>query len=159
MSDELKNILKAGLLIVAIIAAIALPVWIGSFFVSVGGEPGMAGGCISISFDKWDMMRADKIVIEFRGGTYTVTDQDFVQAFCRGTLDATYTDYCCAHFQEGSVKIYRQDKLIRSMRYVENHDGFVYDADSTHWVLFGDEGHAFLSGETAKAFRHLIGLP
>lgn len=129
-----------------------------SLNVSIAGEPGMAGGCVCISFDKWDMQRADKIVIEFRGETYTVTDPEFVQTFCQETMTGTYSDYCCSHFQEGSIEIYRQGRLIRRMRYVENHDAIVYDADLTHWVLFGEEGHAFLTGDICSQFRQLIGL-
>ena len=129
-----------------------------SLNVSIAGEPGMAGGCVCISFDKWDMQRADKIVIEFRGETYTVTDPEFVRSFCQRTTAGTYSDYCCAHHQEGSIEIYRQGRLIRRMRYVENHDAIVYDADPTHWVLFGTEGHAFLTGDICGQFRQLVGL-
>ena len=51
--------------------------------VSITGEPWMAGGAVCISFDKWDMVRADKVVISFCGETYTITEPEFVREFSR----------------------------------------------------------------------------
>ena len=105
----------------------------------------MAGGAVCISFDKWDMLRADKIIIDYGGELYTVTDPEFIQAFSKETLVGTYSEYCCSNLNDGWVEIYRGDRLLRRMRYIANHDAFAYEADLTHWVLFGKEGHAFLS--------------
>jgi hypothetical protein len=116
--------------------------------VSISGAPHMAGGAICISFDKWDMLRADKIIISCHGKTYTVTDPAFIRAFTQETLAGTYSDYCCANLNDGWVEIYRGDRLLRRMRYIANHDAFAYEADAAHWVLFGEEGHAFLTKET-----------
>ena len=127
-----------------------------SMNVSISGEPWMAGGAICISFDKWDMMRADKIIIGFQGGTYTVTDPVFIRAFSRETLAGTYHEYCCSNLNEGWVEIYRGDRLLRRMRYIANHEAFAYDADFTHWVLFGKEGHAFLSKEVWEGLHIII---
>ena len=151
------KIVIAGLVILCAISLIAFC----ALNVGIAGEPGMAGGCVCVSFDKWDMDRADKIVFEFSGGTSTVTDPELIRAFCNETLAGTYSDYCCAHEQDPNIEIqiYRQDRLIRSMRYVENHDAVVYNADSAHWVLFGDEGHAFLSYELRRHIRQLMCLP
>ena len=137
---------------VAMVAAVLL------LNVSIAGEPEMAGGCVCISFDKWDMLRADKIVITYRGQTHTVTDPNFVLGFTQGTMAGTYSDYCCANLQEGRIEIYRGDRLLRTMRYVENHDAFVYDEDATRWVLGGGEGHVFLTGWVRDEFRRLVGL-
>ena len=110
-----------------------------------------------ISFDKWDMLRADRIVFCHQGETYTITDPSFVQTFSQETLSGTYSEYCCSRLDDGWVEIYRGDRLLRRMRYIENHDAFAYEADAAHWVLFGEEGHAFLSRNTAKKLHELIG--
>ena len=129
-----------------------------SLSVRISGEPGMAGGAVCVSFDKWDMLRADKIIIGYRGQIYTVTDPAFVQAFSQETLAATYSAYCCSNSDDGWVEIYRGNRLLRRMRYIANHEAFAYEADAAHWVLFGKEGHAFLSQNTWKKLREIIGI-
>ena len=124
--------------------------------ISISGEPLMAGGAVCISFDKWDMLRADKIIIGFRGETYTVTDSEFIKAFSQETLAGTYIEYCCSNLNDGWVKIYRGDRLLRRMRYIANHDAVAYEADLTHWVLFGKEGHAFLSKDLWEKLHKII---
>lgn len=126
--------------------------------VGIAGRPEMAGGCVCVSFDRRDMLRADKIVIEFRGKTHTVTDRNFILGFTQAAMAGTYSDYCCANLQEGRIEIYRGDRLIRSMRYVENHDAVVYDEDAARWVLGGEEGHVFLTGWVKDELRRLLGM-
>lgn len=125
-------------------------------FVSISGDPLMAGGAVCISFDKWDMMRADKIIIHYLGETYTVTDIEFVQAFSKETLAGTYSAYCCSNLDDGWVEIYRGNRLVRHMRYIANHEAFAYEADITHWVLFGKEGHAFLSKDMWEKLHKIV---
>lgn len=139
----------AGLCVIFLITA--------SLCVSISGEPWMAGGAVCISFDKWDMMRADRILIGFRGETYTVTDPAFIQTFSTETLAGTFHEYCCSNLNEGWVEIYRGDRLVRRMRYIANHEAFAYEADLTHWVLFGKEGHAFLSGDLQQKLQEILG--
>ena len=127
--------------------------------VSIDHDITMAGGCISISFDKWDMLRADKLVVTCKGQEYISEDTDFVRAFAEATLAGTYTDYCCADENYTTVEIYRGDRLLRRYRYIENHDAFAYEAGPAHWVLFGKESHAFVTGETIDQFRQMLGLP
>ena len=129
-----------------------------SLNVSIAQDIAMAGGCISVSFDKWDMRRADKMVVTCKGAQYVSEDTEFVRDFAEGTLAGTMTDYCCAKENYATVEIYRGDRLLRRYRYVENHDAFAYEADGTHWVLFGEESHAFVSGETIRQFRRMLGL-
>lgn len=151
MSQKKKKII-IGLVCLCLILLIAL-----SLNVSISGEPWMAGGAVCISFDKWDMLRADKLIIGFRGETYTVTDPEFIRAFSKETLAGTYSDYCCSNLNDGWVEIYRGDRLLRRMRYIANHEAFAYEADATHWVLFGKEGHAFLSSDLRQKLQEIIG--
>ena len=125
--------------------------------VSISGEPLMAGGAVCISFDKWDMLRADKIIIGFQEETYTVTDSEFIRAFSQETLAGTFHEYCCSNLNEGWVEIYRGERLLRRMRYIANHEAFAYEADITHWVLWGKEGHAFLSKDMWEKLHEIIG--
>lgn len=147
-----KKMIIIGLVSLCLILLIAL-----SPCVSISGEPGMAGGAVCISFDRLDMLRADKIIIGYRGETYTVTDPAFVHAFSQETLTGTYSAYCCSKQDDGWVEIYRGNRLLRRMRYIANHEAFAYEADATHWVLFGKEGHAFLSKNTWKTLHEIIG--
>ena len=141
--------IKKKWIIIAIVLLILL------LNVDIAGRPEMAGGCVCVSFDRWDMLQADKIVIEFRGQTHTVTDRNFILGFTQATMAGTYSDYCCANLQEGRIDIYRGDTLLRSMRYVENHDAVVYDEDASRWVLGGEEGHVFLTGWVKDELRKL----
>ena len=145
-----KKITVISLLSLFLILLIILPLT-----VSISGEPWMAGGAVCISFDKWDMLRADKIIIHYHDTTYTVTDPEFIKAFSKETLSGTYSDHCCSQQDDGWVKIYRGDRLVRHMRYIANHDAFVYESDLTHWVFFGNEGHAFLSENMRGKLREI----
>lgn len=151
MSQKKKRIL-IGLVGLGLILLVTL-----ALNVSISGEPWMAGGAVCISLDKWDMLRADKIVLCYRDETYTITDPAFIQAFSQETLSGTYSGYCCSCQDNGWVEIYRGDRLLRRMRYITNHEAFAYEANAAHWVLFGEEGHAFLSRNTAKKLHELIG--
>ena len=125
--------------------------------VSISGDPLTAGGAVCVSFDKQDMLRADKVIISFQGEVYTITDPGFIKSFCKETLAGTHIDYCCSTQNDGWVEIYRGNRLLRRMRYIANHDAFVYEADAAHWVFFGAEGHAFLSGEMSEKLHEIIG--
>ena len=146
---------RKWLCILLILAAMVTFLWLN---VSVDHDITMAGGCVSISFDKWAMRRADKLVVTCKGEQYVSEDSDFVRGFAEATLAGTYTDYCCADENYATVEIYRGDRLLRRYRYIENHDAFAYEADLTHWVLFGRESHAFVTGEVINAFRQMLGL-
>ena len=150
MSQEKKKIMIA-LVSLCLILLITL-----SQNISISGKPWMAGGSVCISFDKWDMLRADKIIIGYCGKTYTVTDPEFVQAFSQETLAGTYSEYCCSNLDDGWVEIYRGNRLLRRMRYIANHEAFAYEADVAHWVLFGEEGHAFLSRDMWEKLHEII---
>ena len=141
---------------VTAVCLIAL-IWVMSLHVGVDGEPWTAGGSVCVSWDKRALRRADKIVLAVGEKTYTITDADLVRALAEDTLAGTHTDYCCARAEDGWMEIYRGDRLLRRMRYIANHDAFAYEADGSHWVLFGEEGHAFLSADTVEMLKEAIG--
>lgn len=148
---------KKKWIIIGLVSLCVILLITSSLFVSISGEPGMAGGAVCISFDKWDMLRADKIIIGYREEIYTVTDPEFIRAFSKETLAGTYHEYCCSNLDDGWAEIYRGDQLLRRMRYIANHDAFAYEADSTRLVLFGEEGHAFLSKDMGEKLHEIIG--
>ena len=149
--SQKKTWIKIGRLSVCFIFLIALFLCVG-----ISGKPLDAGGAVCVSFDKWDMLRADKLIIGFGGQSYTVTDPEFIRAFSKETLAGTFHEYCCSNLNEGWVEIYRGDRLVRRMRYIANHEAFAYEADLTHWVLFGKEGHAFLSRDMWEKLHEII---
>ena len=72
-------VVLALLLLALILAIILIP--------DVGIASGIkdAGGCISVSFDKWDMTHADKLVIKIGAAEYITTDTDFIHQLARET--------------------------------------------------------------------------
>ena len=125
---------------------------------------GIAGGwetdhsALCISFDKWDMMTADKVVVWNSGNQYTVTDPEFVRQLTRETTVAAYNEqYCCASETGGWIEIYKGDRLVRRMRWATGHSMVAYEADLLHWVFFGKEGHASLSNELIEKLNELTG--
>ena len=146
-----KNILVSGILLTLTLLLV--------IFSAVGCSPdmGLHGACVSISFDKQDMLAADRLVLKLPSGEYTVTDRNLVQTLAREVLTATSTeDYCCGNLNEGSFSFYRGDQLIRQMRFIQNHRTLVYGADSAHWVLFGKEGHCEFSAATEQRLCQAI---
>ena len=150
MSQKKKKII-IGLLSLFLILLIILPL-----NVSISGGLLDEGGVVCISFDKWNMLRADKIIISCGGETYTVTDLEFIREFSKETLAGTSREYCCSDSNDGWVEIYRADRLVRRMRYIANHAAFAYEADLSHWVLFGKEGHAFLSSDLQQKLLEVL---
>lgn len=145
-------VILALLLLALILSLILIP------NVSVASGLKDAGGCVSVSFDKRDMMTADKLVIKIGAAEYTTTDTDFIRQFAQETVAGTHSDYCCANTEYDKwIEIYKGDRLVRRMRWIQNHDAIAYEADADHWVLFGDEGHSFLSNDVRRKLYEMIG--
>lgn len=106
-----------------------------------------AGGCLSVSFDKWAMTHADRLVVFDGHKEVTITDRDFLRSFGKEVASGSLKDYCCAREEGAWAELYRGDRLVRRLRFIPNHDAFAYEADFCHWVLFGGEGHSFLSDD------------
>lgn len=148
---------KKHIIIISVCVCIVILVAVLSAHIGVDADLKMAGGGLCVSFDKWDVMRADKIIIHIDDETYTLTDIELIRSIARESVAGTYSDYCCAHSPDGWMEIYRGDKLLRRMDYVSNHGGLAYHSDVTHWVFFGEQGHAFLSNETRQKLETIIG--
>jgi hypothetical protein len=140
MSHEIKNILKAGLLIVAIIAL----GFIASQFVAVnfdGITTNAGGGCIAVAFDKASVMGADKIVLYRKTEVITITDKDLVREIAAQFVVANRTGLCESQSGEW-MEIYNGGRLVRTVYWSDCVDNFahIYEADDLHWIFPGEGG-------------------
>ena len=151
----MKKIKSKRILVLAICLCIAVFLFLN---VAIAGGWKTDHSALCISFDKWDMMTADKVVIWDGPDQYTVTDPEFVRQITRETTVAEYNEqYCCASETGGWIEIYKGDRLVRRMRWVTSHSNVAYEADLLHWVFFGKEGHASLSNELREKLNELTG--
>ena len=110
------------------------------------------GACVSLAFDKWDMMHVDKAILYVDDTEYIFTDIDFVRQIAKETAVAQYGWVCNEHEDNKTrrIELYRGEKLVRNMEYYSAH-GYVrvYTSDWGHWLWFTDseEGFAELSNE------------
>lgn len=145
---------KRKRIIIIVCLAVILPILYLNVGIAMSTD---CGGCLTISFDKFDMMTADRLVVFDGEREVTITDVDFVRSLTAETVAGTSKEYCCANLDEGAwVEVYKGDRLVRHMRYIENHHALAYKADLFHWVLFGKEGHAFLSRDIWQKLESFI---
>ena len=110
------------------------------------------GACVSLAFDKWDMMHVNKAILYVDDTEYIFTDIDFVRQIAKETCVAQYGWVCREHEDNKTrrIELYRGEKLVRNMEYYSAH-GYVrtYKADWGYWLWFTDskEGFAELSNE------------
>ena len=130
--------------------------------VSIGSKIEMVRGCISIAFDKWDMMWADKAILYVDGQEYVITDIDLVREIAKDTAVATYYEECectAGYKNDRWIELYVGDRQIRRMQWLESHDWVrTYDTDAFHWVLFNDTdaGYAELDLELCQKLYQLV---
>jgi len=107
-----------------------------SFFcVSISINPFDNGGCFSVTFDKFPMLIADRVVIRVGDKKFEITDNEMVCEVTSATICATNTDLRYPKTNRW-IDIYCGNILIRSMRWEDNHNGIiVYHADIFHWVF------------------------
>ena len=139
MPDELKNILKAGLLIVAIVAL----GFVASQFVAVnfdGITTNAGGGCIAVVFDKASVMGADRIVVHREPEVITITDKALVREIASEFVVADRTALCESRSGEW-MEIYNGGRLVRTVYWSDCVDNFaqIYETDALHWI-FPSEG-------------------
>lgn len=123
--------------------------------VAVGNKVTICGGCVSIAFDKWDMMWVDKMIVYVDGETYEITDTDLVREMARVTAVAEYYEGCQAIESERRsnnytrwIELYVGERMVRRMPWLKNHDWIqVYEADAAHWIFFGNTGVGYVSEE------------
>lgn len=167
MEQKKRKPINSDLVILACLAVVVLFFCICTSFRSTLDE-GAPGECISISiFGKLELKNIDRAVITVYGDEWTITDADLVDQIVFETRTATridsecHADCCGCDYPHMQIKLYRRDKMIRSMEwqgccnYVK-----VYEPDLTHWLLSpgvpADAGFVKLSDELVKQFNALL---
>lgn len=124
-----------------------------------------AGACLAISpFGRLELLGVDKAVVAVDGEAVTVTDPELLGRIVDETKVATHAnvcDGCC--MKERSIQLYRGDRLVRSMKWIDGHDSIrVYEADLTHWIFqevgagFRQTGYVELSDELIRELEGLF---
>ena len=136
LSDEVKNIFKGFGLLGLLVLAVALLLFVGSFFIGVSADTDVGGGCIAVAFDKAFVMGADKIVAYENGAVITITDKELVQEIASHFVVANRTDLCDS--RSGNIlEIYNGNHLVRTVYWngcCEN-SAEIYKADALHWLF------------------------
>lgn len=135
MSDEVKNIFKGFGLLGLIILAVALLIFVGSFFIGVSADTNAGGGCIGVVFDKAIVMGADKIVVYDGDEVITITDKEDVREIASEFVVANRAGLC--GYRSGErMEIYNGSKLVRSIHWNECCElADIYEVDATHWAF------------------------
>lgn len=140
MNQKRKRILCLGVCLAAAVVLIVLP----AVSAAVSMNPSDNGGCFSVAFDKAAMRSADRAVICVNEERYEISDPALVREIADQTLAATNTDLRHPN-TERWIELYRGDRLIRRMRWEDNHGGIVvYEADWLHWVFPSDSGEGLV---------------
>ena len=110
--------------------------------------PSRVGDCVAIVFFEKEKIRtANKVVLTDSIDEHkvvTITDMNLINQIVKETAVATRANLGCAKSDSRRIDLFCDDQLIRSMKWsccCENTVN-VYDADSTHWILFPAYKHA-----------------
>ncbi|MDD6200516.1 MAG: hypothetical protein PUB93_04525 [Firmicutes bacterium] len=154
MMDKKAIRIKKGLFVFLVALLILL-----FLNVSLRINPFDGGGCISIAFDKFPMLIANRAVICYGDVRYEITDIGLVREITSETRCATNTDLRHPNTDRW-IEIYCGDTLIRRMRWEDNHDGIiVYNAGVLHWIFPSNDGEGLVypSEELLARLNTLIG--
>ena len=143
----------AGILLLLVIGII-----IASQFMAIHIDDFRNLGCTAVVFDKWDMDRVDRVVIETPNGETTITNEDLIRQITQETMVATSSGIKMAY--GGTViKLYCNDRLIRSMRQGTG-EGYekiveVYTVDKYHPIFRddADTGQIQLSSDLLEKIK------
>ena len=118
------------------------------------------GRCINVAvFGKLELRNVDRVVITKNGAEITVTDSTLIDQIVSETTVATHGRIHDAN--DGTIRLYRGDKLLRSMGWSTCCDLVqVYEADLTHWVIalpeINDAGFVQLSADLVEEINRLL---
>ena len=111
-------------------------------------------------FGRLELLGVDRAVVTVDGESVTVTDAQLLGRIVDETTVATVADICdgCC-LKDRTIDLYRGDKLVRSMKWIDGHDNvLVYKADLTHWMFppSAKAGRVILSKELVSALEALF---
>lgn len=97
-----------------------------------------AGCCVSVVFDKQEVMGADKIIYQVGDKQITITDETTIERIAKEFVVANRAGLCNSHKDEW-MQIYNGDKLVRSIRWNACDEyAEIYTADAAHWLWPGE---------------------
>lgn len=141
--------------IIPIIVAILLVVGVAvafHFWAFYFAGPFDSNPCITVVFDKQQMLSVDRIVFETHHTKkqFTITDPDMIHSVVKGTMVATCTDI--QYPKDIVIQPHSGDELVRTMYCGDNYTKVhIYNEDELHWYLFKGtepgEGCVLLSRE------------
>lgn len=160
MDDQRKKI-PGWVMELAIVAALALLIWI---FVDVSIESVIqdkGGSCIAVILDKPDVKGAERIIV-YEGDQVVadISEEATVRQIAGWFTVANRAGLC--DYQTGwRMEIYNGSRLVREV--TENCCGGlyeIYDRDWRHWILplEAHRGQVELSREEEQQFRKIIDL-
>lgn len=122
------------------------------------------GACLAISpFGRLELLGVDKAVVTVDGETVTVTDGELLSRIVDETKVATHANVCDDSMSVRTIKLYRGDRLVRSMKWSDCAGMLrVYEADLTHWILqelgagYHQTGYVELSDELIRELEALF---
>ena len=146
------------------VAIVCVAIVLVLLFLNVGirMNPFVSGGCFSFTFDKLPMLLANKAVIRVGDDSYVITDSRLVNEITSETICATHTDLSYPKTDRW-IDIYCGNKLIRSMRWDDLHDGIIVynvhdDSGMLHWLFpsYGGDGIVYPSEELISQLNEII---
>lgn len=100
-------------------------------------------GCISVVYDKWDMMHVNKIYLQVGENRYEVSDPMLIDRIVDTTMVASMGGV--QYFPDIKMELYHNNKLVRRMSYgIGCGAAKVYEADMEHWVWPSSTGEGFV---------------
>ena len=123
---------------------------------------GQAGGVVAVSFDKRQIKKVDKIVIESGEESVSISDGELFESLKNELSVAKQTDLNVSFSSSPRViKFYAEDRLVREMKM--GGTGYeqwvkVYEGGKGHIILFSNDknGLVKLSDETYSKLSRLI---
>jgi len=115
---------------------------------------------LTVTLDRWQMNRVNRIEVETSHGTTTIQDQRLINNFVSATMTAQDLPQCLGGFGWGTVvfRLYRNNILVRDMEFEFKHYQIrVYFPSQRHWLLLGYSRESFqASGGVVFPSRELM---
>jgi hypothetical protein len=117
-----------------------------------------AHSIFSIAFDKYDMMRVNKVEIETPIGVTIIENQSLIDDIIKNTLVAKHFEFQSIYYGH-YIRLYRDDVLVRDMELAHNNCIRVYFSGRKHYLLgeYVDAGgYTTVSDELIDRIQHYL---
>ena len=114
--------------------------------VGIGFHPEENQGCLTVVFDKFPMLLANRLVLRIGINSYEISDVDLVRTVVKETMIATSAGL--RHMsQDRWIEVYCGNLLVRKIQWVtgaDDHMFVVYNEDVFHWILPFSKGEGIV---------------